>query len=84
MFASSSGLPATLKCTSTLRRTSAIERGEFRAASCAHLLDAAAGYAGLYAAPDAVRPQSLTLSLTTNFDDSGEGDVLVAKEMWSI
>ena len=43
------------------------------------LLDAAAGYAGLYSSPDAVRPQSLTLSLTTNFVDSGEGDVLVAK-----
>ena len=43
------------------------------------LLDATAGYAGLYS-PDGQAPlQSLTLSLTTNFIASGEGDVLVAK-----
>ena len=43
------------------------------------MLDASAGYAGLYTAPGDVPPQSLTLSLTTNFLDSGEATSLVAK-----
>ena len=42
------------------------------------LLDAVAGYSGLFSeAGDAL--QSLTLSLTTNFIASGEGKTLVAK-----
>lgn len=43
------------------------------------LLDAAAGYSGLYAAPGQPPKRSLTLSLTTNFVDSGEGNLLIAK-----
>jgi acyl-coenzyme A thioesterase PaaI-like protein len=45
------------------------------------LLDAVAGYAGLYRLPDSPQPESVTLSLTTNFLDSGNGAVLVAKGM---
>lgn len=43
------------------------------------LLDAAGGYAGLYRLPDSPQPESVTLSLTTNFLDSGSGALLVAK-----
>jgi len=43
------------------------------------LLDAVAGYAGLYTPAGEARKQSLTLSLTTNFIASGEGRLLVAK-----
>lgn len=43
------------------------------------LLDAAAGYSGLYAAPGEAPLRSVSLSLTTNFIDSAEGEVLVAK-----
>lgn len=43
------------------------------------LLDAVAGYSGLYALPNEPPVQSVTLSLTTNFINSGDGDVLVAK-----
>lgn len=43
------------------------------------LLDAAAGYAGLYAEEGQPQLESLTLSLTTNFIASGEGKVLVAE-----
>jgi uncharacterized protein (TIGR00369 family) len=43
------------------------------------LLDAVAGYAGLYVAPGEPPLRNVTLSLTTNFIASGEGAVLVAK-----
>lgn len=43
------------------------------------LLDSVSGYAGLYAPPGEPALRSLTLSLTTNFLASGEGDMLIAK-----
>lgn len=43
------------------------------------LLDSVSGYSGLYTGPGGPQLRSLTLSLTTNFIDSGEGEVLVAK-----
>ncbi|GAB2889175.1 PaaI family thioesterase [Paralcaligenes ginsengisoli] len=43
------------------------------------LLDAAAGYSGLYSDPGEPPLHSVSLSLTTNFIDSGDGSVLVAK-----
>ncbi|MGB6103169.1 MAG: PaaI family thioesterase [Pusillimonas sp.] len=43
------------------------------------LLDSVSGYSGLYAPPGQPVMHGLTLSLTTNFIDSGDGDVLIAK-----
>ncbi|MGB3290576.1 MAG: PaaI family thioesterase [Burkholderiaceae bacterium] len=43
------------------------------------LLDSVSGYSGLYTPPGEPPARSLTLSLTTNFIGSGEGEVLVAK-----
>lgn len=43
------------------------------------LLDAAAGYAGLYAAPDMPAVHGVTLSLTTNFLFNGMGETLTCK-----
>ena len=43
------------------------------------LLDAVAGYAGLHATAGEPQPESVTLSLTTNFLNSGSGKLLVAK-----
>ncbi|RJG02904.1 PaaI family thioesterase [Noviherbaspirillum sedimenti] len=43
------------------------------------LLDAACGYAGLYTPAGADPLQGVTLSLTTNFLDSGGGAMLTAK-----
>ncbi|MEO6985665.1 MAG: PaaI family thioesterase [Paralcaligenes sp.] len=43
------------------------------------LLDSVAGYCGLFAPPEEPLLQSVTLSLTTHFINSGEGTVLVAK-----
>lgn len=43
------------------------------------LLDAVCGYAGLYVAPGEQPLKNVTLSLTTNFLSSGEGNVLIAK-----
>ncbi|NYT60185.1 PaaI family thioesterase [Alcaligenaceae bacterium] len=43
------------------------------------LLDSVSGYCGLYAPAGEPAPRSLTLSLTTNFLDSSDGDVLIAK-----
>ncbi len=43
------------------------------------LLDASCGYAGLYTPEHAPLLQGVTLSLTTNFLDSGSGAMLVAK-----
>jgi uncharacterized protein (TIGR00369 family) len=47
-------------------------------AICA-LLDAAAGYAGLFMPPGAPCTHSLTLSLTTNFLENGKGALLTGK-----
>jgi len=43
------------------------------------LLDSVAGYSGLYTPPGEPPLRGLTLSLTTNFLNSGSGAVLVAK-----
>jgi uncharacterized protein (TIGR00369 family) len=43
------------------------------------LLDAAAGYAGLFMPPGQPGVHSLTLSLTTNFLENGRGGLLTAK-----
>lgn len=43
------------------------------------LLDVAAGYAGLYAPPGAPERHSVSLSLTSNFLDSGDGSFLLAR-----
>jgi uncharacterized protein (TIGR00369 family) len=43
------------------------------------LLDAAAGYAGLYSAPGEKCVHSQTLSLTSNFLTNGKGEVLTGK-----
>jgi len=43
------------------------------------LLDAVLGYAGLYVAPGEPALRNVTLSITTNFLNSAEGKVLIAK-----
>ena len=43
------------------------------------ILDAAAGYAGLYAAPGTPEVHGVTLSLTTNFLFNGLGETLTCK-----
>src|SRR5690606_22212953 len=43
------------------------------------LLDSVSGYSGLYAPPGEPELRSLTLSLTTNFVASGEGERLIGK-----
>lgn len=43
------------------------------------LLDSVCGYSGIYTEAGEPPLRSLTLSLTTNFIDSADGDVLVAK-----
>ncbi len=43
------------------------------------LLDAAAGYAGLYTPPGEPEAHSVTLSLTSHFMSSGEGSLLRAR-----
>jgi uncharacterized protein (TIGR00369 family) len=43
------------------------------------LLDSVSGYSGLYAPPGEPALRALTLSLTTNFLDAADGDVLTAK-----
>lgn len=43
------------------------------------LLDAVCGYAGLYVPPEHPPLRNLTLSLTTNFLNSADGSVLLAK-----
>lgn len=45
------------------------------------LLDAAAGYSGIYAPPGAIEKRGLTLSLTSNFLANGKSGVLTAKGM---
>lgn len=43
------------------------------------LLDAVCGYSGLYTPPEALPVRNVTLTLTTNFLNSGEGKTLVAR-----
>lgn len=45
------------------------------------LLDAATGYAGLYAPPGEPALHAVTLSLTSNFLNNGVGKLLIAKGM---
>lgn len=58
-----------------LRNRSGVVQG---GAICA-LLDAAAGYAGLYSPSGAQSVHGVTLSLTTNFLANGKGEVLTCK-----
>ena len=65
----------TLPLSSTLVNRSGVVQG---GAICS-LLDAAAGYTGLYTPPGEARVHGLTLSLTTNFMANGTGSALTAK-----
>ncbi len=47
--------------------------GRIQGGVLATMLDAAAGYAGIYAAPGLPEVRSVTLALSTNFLDSGAG-----------
>ncbi|MGF6572738.1 uncharacterized protein (TIGR00369 family) [Paraburkholderia sp. GAS333] len=54
-------------------------QGVLQGGAIATLLDAAAGYAGLYAAPGQASRHAFTLSLTTNYLDKGLGESVTAK-----
>lgn len=54
-------------------------QGVLQGGAIATLLDAAAGYAGLYAEPGAPSRHGFTLSLTTNYLDKGLGEFVRAK-----
>lgn len=54
-------------------------QGVLQGGAIATLLDAAAGYAGLYAPPDQPARHGFTLSLTTNYLDKGLGEWVTAK-----
>lgn len=54
-------------------------QGVLQGGAIATLLDAAAGYAGLYADPDSPARHGFTLSLTTNYLDKGLGEFVRAK-----
>jgi uncharacterized protein (TIGR00369 family) len=55
--------------------------GRVQGGVVATLLDAVAGYAGLHAEPGTPQLEGVTLSLTTNYLNSGAGKVLTAKGM---
>jgi uncharacterized protein (TIGR00369 family) len=54
-------------------------QGVLQGGAIATLLDAAAGYAGVYAGPDEPARHGFTLSLTTNYLDKGLGQSVTAK-----
>lgn len=54
-------------------------RGVLQGGAVATLLDAACGYAGLYAAEDEPVIHGFTLSLTVNYLDTGLGESVTAK-----
>jgi uncharacterized protein (TIGR00369 family) len=54
-------------------------QGVLQVGAVATLLDAAAGYAGLYTPPEAPARHALTLSLTTSFLDKGVGALVLAQ-----
>jgi uncharacterized protein (TIGR00369 family) len=54
-------------------------QGVLQGGAIATLLDAAAGYAGLYAQPGQAARHAFTLSLTTNYLDKGLGEYVTAK-----
>jgi len=54
-------------------------QGVLQGGAIATLLDAAAGYAGLFAAPGQPARHGFTLSLTTNYLDKGLGQFVRAK-----
>ncbi|WP_322041875.1 PaaI family thioesterase [Paraburkholderia sp. J67] len=54
-------------------------QGVLQGGAIATLLDAAAGYSGLYAPADAPKRHGFTLSLTTNYLDKGLGEFVRAK-----
>jgi uncharacterized protein (TIGR00369 family) len=53
--------------------------GRVQGGVIATLLDAACGYSGLYVEPGEAPLRNVTLSLTTQFLDTGEGKELVAR-----
>ncbi len=54
-------------------------QGVLQGGAVATLLDAAAGYAGIFSEPDQPALHAFTLSLTTNFLDKGVGQQVMAK-----
>ncbi|MGA7779461.1 MAG: PaaI family thioesterase [Paraburkholderia sp.] len=54
-------------------------QGVLQGGAIATLLDAAAGYAGLYTPPGQAALHAFTLSLTTNYLDKGLGERVTAK-----
>ena len=54
-------------------------QGVLQGGAIATLMDAAAGYAGLYAQPGEPARHGFTLSLTTNYLDKGLGQSVTAK-----
>lgn len=54
-------------------------QGVLQGGAIATLLDAAAGYAGVYAQPGQAARHGFTLSLTTNYLDKGLGKYVIAK-----
>ena len=54
-------------------------QGVLQGGAIATLLDAAAGYAGVYVAPGEPARHGFTLSLTTNYLDKGLGGFVTAK-----
>jgi uncharacterized protein (TIGR00369 family) len=54
-------------------------QGVLQGGAIATLLDAAAGYAGLYVPPGQAARHAFTLSLTTNYLDKGLGERVTAK-----
>lgn len=54
-------------------------QGILQGGAIATLMDAAAGYAGIYAPPTEPQRHGFTLSLTTNYLDKGLGEFVTAK-----
>jgi uncharacterized protein (TIGR00369 family) len=54
-------------------------QGVLQGGAIATLLDAAAGFAGVYAKPGQAAQHGFTLSLTTNYLDKGLGEYVTAK-----
>ena len=54
-------------------------QGVLQGGAIATLLDAAAGYAGIFAPPGQTARHAFTLSLTTNYLDKGLGEQVTAK-----
>lgn len=53
--------------------------GQVQGGVLCSLLDVAAGYSGIYSAPGEPSKNAVTLSLATNFVDTGPGSILIAR-----